>query len=285
MYPKIKNIELKKLKKNKYGIVQGRLSKTPNNELQWFPQKSWKQEFVHASNININFIELLVEREFNKQNPFWTKKGRQEICEAHVENNLNIYSICNDYIINHSLINCEVQKEIINFIELTAKINCKKIILPLLEKSSLNMETFDNYVLIVKKISKVASEYNIKICIESLLTGSRVKDFIEKIDEENVKLVFDTGNRVLENPNLESEIMLLDNLIEHVHIKDKNIKSENVLLGTGLVNFEKIFLALNKINYKGPYVFETTRGINPIKTAEYHMSLCNFFIGNAETNE
>jgi sugar phosphate isomerase/epimerase len=66
-----------------------------------------------------------------------------------------------------------------------------------------------------------------------------------------------------------------------VHIKDKNSNNENVLLGTGLVNLESVFYALNDIKYNGPYTFETTRGSDPINTAKYNMNLVNFFKSNA----
>ena len=64
-----------------------------------------------------------------------------------------------------------------------------------------------------------------------------------------------------------------------MHIKDKNEKGENVLLGTGLVNFNDVFRALKKINYQGPFTFETTRGRDPIRTAKFHMQLVEFFHG------
>ena len=98
----------------------------------------------------------------------------------------------------------------------------------------------------------------------------------------NVKVVYDTGNRVAFGHDLAGDIRLLRDAIAHVHIKDKNIDNVNVLLGTGLVNFEDVFYALNDISYSGPYTFETTRGSNPINTAKYNMDLVNFFKSNAE---
>ena len=59
-------------------------------------------------------------------------------------------------------------------------------------------------------------------------------------------------------------------------------RSQNVILGTGLVNFSEVFTSLKKINYQGPYVFETTRGSDPIKTAQYNMQLVDFFIDNSK---
>jgi len=94
--------------------------------------------------------------------------------------------------------------------------------------------------------------------------------------------VYDTGNRVAFGHDLAGDIRLLGNSIAHVHIKDKNSDNANVLLGTGLVNFESVFCALNDIDYSGPYTFETTRGSNPINTAKYNMNLVNFFKDNSE---
>ena len=103
---------------------------------------------------------------------------------------------------------------------------------------------------------------------------------LDLINMPNVKVVYDTGNRVAFGHDLAGDIRLLGDAIGHVHIKDKN--NANVLLGTGLVNFENVFYALNDVGYSGPYTFETTRGSNPVSTAKYNMNLVNFFKDNAE---
>jgi len=69
-----------------------------------------------------------------------------------------------------------------------------------------------------------------------------------------------------------------------VHLKDKTSDGENVFLGTGLVNFKKVFQALNSINYDGPYVFETVRGSDPVNTARFNVRFAKFFIGEAQSD-
>ena len=39
----------------------------------------------------------------------------------------------------------------------------------------------------------------------------------------------------------------------------------------------EVFGALRDIGYRGPLVFETTRGTDPVETARFHMATCNFF--------
>ena len=68
-----------------------------------------------------------------------------------------------------------------------------------------------------------------------------------------------------------NDLVLLYKYIEHIHIKDKNLKKQNVKLNTGLVDFNKIFQILKKNKYKKNFTFETTRGDNPIKTAKNNL--------------
>ena len=139
-----------------------------------------------------------------------------------------------------------------------------------------------DYIEPLKRVAKAADDGNIVVCLETILTGQELIELLGLIDMPNVKAVYDTGNRVAFGHDLAGDIRLLGDAIAHVHIIDKNSNNENVLLGTGLVNFENVFYALNDINYKGPYTFETTRGNNAINTAKYNMNLVNFFKLNAE---
>ena len=265
----------------KFGISQGRLTKS--NELQRFPYESWQDEFSNASKLNISFIELLTERKYNKNNPVWSKNGREEIKNLCAANNLEIYSICVDYIIDHSLLNDKSSTTHLEKIfRAASKLGCKIVILPLLEESNIDANNSDQFIDILSYLSDKAQESGLIICIESILNSTDLAKFLGLLNKKNVKSVFDTGNRALEARNLYSEITILKNYIAHVHIKDKDMYGENVILGTGLVNFSEIFSALSEINYKGPLNFETTRGSNPLKTAAFHINFCNFFTENAE---
>lgn len=267
-----------------FGIVQGRLTVPPEGELQWFPQSTWQEEFKNGEQIGIEFIELLTERHYNPTNPVWSVDGRKEMSALAQQTGRAIYSICTDYIIDHSLLDdpqSKTVKHVRSFLEAGKELECKIAVFPLLEQSDLNTKTASALAPIIKEFAQQVADSGMVICIESLLDGENLKRFLEQVDEENVKCVFDTGNRVVDNQDLASEIRVLSGWIEHVHIKDKSSSGENVLLGTGLVNFSEVFSALEEIDYRGPLVFETTRGTNPLRTATYHMNLCNFFAHEA----
>lgn len=265
-----------------YGIVQGRL--TRSNQLQRFPQENWEQEFKVAKTLGFSFIELLTEREFNPNNPIWSNYGRNKIKEINCINELEIYSICSDYIINHSLFNDpnkSVYAHVKKLCEASNEIGCKLLVLPLLEESNLTKDTAKLLAKPINEIAKIAQDLGITISIESLMKSDTLINFLEDLNCENIKIVFDTGNRVLMSDDLSNEIVSLKKHINHIHIKDKNSDGNNVLLGTGKVNFEEIFNTLLSINYKDYIVFETTRGNNPIRSAKHNLDICNFFYENA----
>ncbi len=265
---------------NKFGISQGRLTHNPKGLLQHFPQENWEEEFKIASSVGLSFIELLTERDFNSKNPVWSDKGRNTIRSIAKSNNLEIYSICADYIIDHSFSNINADDTIDmmkSLFKASEELSCKMIILPFLEENNITKDNLNKYVSIIQNLSELNKNEKTILAIESLLEARDLRKLIEKVNKKNVRCVFDTGNRVNFRQDLYDEILILDDLISHVHIKDKNSNDTNVILGTGLVNFNSVFSALSKIKYRGNYNFETTRGNNPLRTATYHLNLCKFF--------
>ena len=59
--------------------------------------------------------------------------------------------------------------------------------------------------------------------------------------------------------------------LNHVHLKDKNDQGQNVLLGTGNVNFKSLLFTLKQINYEGSLTFETSRLDIPLNTAKNNL--------------
>ena len=267
-------------KKLEFGIIQGRLTDSPAGCLQWFPQNEWREEFRKASEIGINFIELIAEINHNPNNPIWTDQGLNELKQLSQNNNLYLHSLCNDYIIQNHINEDRVIEQNINLLKQCSKIGIKKYIMPFFEKSELHPGNYNEFKSAITTIADEADRFNICVSLETILTGKELLNLLELINHNNIKIVYDTGNRVAFGHDLSGDIELLSDNINHVHIKDKNIKNDNVILGTGLVNFYDVFHSLMKIEYSGSYVFETTRGKYPTKTALYNMQLVNFFVEN-----
>lgn len=269
-----------------FGIVQGRLIQSPEGCLQWFPQEHWDSEFFLASALGFNYIELIAERQHNKNNPIWSNEGIEKIKSISKRNNLSLHAFCNDYIIDHSLTDTvDALEQTLKLISQLKLLKIQKLILPLFEKSELTENNFDEYRTVLKNMATEAQENNILICLETVLNGKNLLRFLEYLGHRNVKCVFDTGNRVAFGHDIYSDILLLGEQIHHIHIKDKDDGNNNVFLGAGKVNFYKVFKSLSTIGYKGPYTFETLRGKDPVRTAKYNKLFVEFFLSEVQKNE
>lgn len=268
-----------------FGIVQGRLIQPPSGQLQWFPQGEWESEFDIASQVGFNYIELIAERKHNTENPIWNINGIEKIRKLTEKNNLESHAFCNDYVIDHCLIkNSGVVDQTLNLISKGKLLGIEKLVFPMFEQSKLEESNYKDYRGALKEIGDAAQESDMSLCLESILNGEKLLEVMNDFDHPNIYCVFDTGNRIAFGHDIYSDIILLGDYIKHVHIKDKNENNENVLLGTGKVNFHRVFQSLYEINYDGPYTFETTRGRNPVETAKYNLTLSKFFISDTSRN-
>jgi len=251
-----------------FGFIQGRMSTPPSNKiLQYFPYKNWKKEFSLAKKHGFKFIEYFAERDYNKKNPIWNLKKLNTIKKLTKKNNLYSISFCDDFFISKNIL---TYKNLNNYYNTLTKnlsvIKVRLYILALFEKSVINKSNFKNYAEIIRNISDKLKKKKIKLLLETNLDVISFKKLMKLIDRKNVYLVYDTGNRLKKKNMQHDEIIKLKKFISHFHLKDKNWKGKNVIMGTGSVNFKYIFEAIKKIKFKGNFVFETNRGENPIKT-------------------
>ena len=117
--------------------------------------------------------------------------------------------------------------------------------------------------------------------LETNLYGSKLLNLVKDIDYNNVFILLDTGNYFYNKFDIIADIELFKNYIGHVHIKDKDVKGNNVILGSGGVNFLNVLKALNKISYSGNYTFETTRGLRALETSKYNQMFFKYYYSNA----
>lgn len=256
------------MKKIEFGFIQGRMTNTPSkNLLQYFPKKNWRKEFFYAKKYNFKFIEYFGERKFNQNNPIWNEKNLNDINLLVKKNKLYNYSFCDDYFINNSLINYKDFESYYSKLSKNLfKIKIKVYVLALFEKSVITKNNIKSYAKRIKEIAKIFDKFGVKVALETNMDAKLISHLLKLIKKKNVFIVYDTGNR-LKKGNLQfTEIIKLKKYIIHVHLKDKNWDGENVILGTGCVNFASILMALKLIKFDGKFVFETNRGNNPRKT-------------------
>ena len=256
------------MKNIKFGFIQGRLTKPPKrNMLQYFPKKNWQNEFKIAHKNGFSFIEYFGERNKNINNPIWSTKGQKKIRSLQKKYKLKGYSFCDDFFINNNLLNYKKIDMYFNKIKNNlSSIGIKIYVLALFEKSEIKNKNKQKFEKILKKISNILQTKKIKLVLETNLNCLGLQKLFSKLNDRNIFIVYDTGNRLKNGSVQYDEIIKLKKKIVHVHLKDKNYKGDNVVFGTGNVNLKLIFKALKKIQYKGSFTFETNRGSSPLMT-------------------
>ena len=249
--------------------MQGRLAEAPNNDdLDWFPSDNWYEEFDLAKDLGISSIELVFDRSYIRSNPLRTKLGRDRLRKEFVRTGLTPYSCCLNFIIDNPIQNNDVFTSCVESIKFLNELGIRLAILPLFNKSDFKIYNIANEI---SKLAKVAESHNIEILIESNERASSVLNLLDCISSTNVGVAYDVGNASFCGHDVKNELFLLREKLAHIHIKDKSLSGNNVPLGSGIVNFSKVFKSISELKYKGMFTLETCKGEDSLISAKRNL--------------
>lgn len=249
------------------GIIQGRLTKSPDGRLQYFPKDKWREEFKIARQIGLDAIEPILLAENYEENPLLNKILLVEMKELARAADLNILSVCADFLVDHPFhkgnpndrhLAGSILSEVINNCR---ALGAKTIVIPLLGAAEVASDQEKNNLrTALTPFLDKAKEAGIVLALESSLPAKELKELIESFNHPNIKICYDVGNATSFGLNVPEEIASLDGLIREVHLKDRKKGGASVPMGTGDTDFYKAFMALDKINYKDHFILEAARG-------------------------
>ena len=252
----------------KFGIMQGRLSKASPKILQKFPT-NWIKEFDYIRKTNLDYIEFFTEKRINKKNPLWSKEGIKKIKKKISKVNYKEIIVCDNYVITNSFTKIKTERYLKFLIDQLSHFKKSKIIIPIVSKNLKKKKFFNNHVLMIDKLLRYSKKKKVKISFEIENKIEICKKLcLHFSDKKNFGITFDVGNAYIFDKNFYKKFKVLKKFINHIHLKDRNASKKNVVLGSGKIKFDLFFKQLNRpIKYNGTLTFETNRGINPIKTA------------------
>ncbi len=266
--------------KIKLGIMQGRLSEKPGQNLQSFPYATWKDEFFFAKDLGLDFIEYLVDDVNDNLNPITNQNGRKQIIELCRISNIKINSLCAHTFINDdfldpsklSNINLKFYK-IINWCE---ELDINNINVPINGLNNKKFEELKNMIIFFNqlKIPKI-----VNILIETDLSAVVLKKFLESLKVKNVKIVYDLGNANALKIDTLHFLRILYKKIFEIHLKDRSSKEGNSYrLGSSDTPFANIASELNKLGWSGLVTLETPIFNNWKDEAIHNISFANNWI-------
>lgn len=120
----------------------------------------------------------------------------------------------------------------------------------------------------IKELAAIAAKEGVILCLE---TGQEeaphLKEFLESLNDENVRINFDPANVILyDNGDPIEAIKTLAPYIVQCHLKDATRTKvpgtwgAEVTVGTGEVDWKQFFATLKSIGYKGDFSLEREAG-------------------------
>mgnify|MGYP006114350197 CR=1 FL=1 len=267
------------------GIMQGRLSKPLNGEIQSFPKDSWESEFYLAKDIGFQLIEWVLGDNL-KDNPIINKEYFSKIKMIKNKTGIGVNSICCDYFMKNSLSkNVDSFKkenlEIFNFLieESCPQNNIQIIDLPIVGNVSLKKrKVAEDYKSLLLNLEKKILSNNLTIAIETDLEPNELKIFMKNFNKKAVTVNYDMGNSAFWKFNPQQEFLTYGEQISNVHVKDCTPSDYTVQFGKGNVNFNEIFSLLKKNNYKRDFILQGARGDDDAQTAKKQLAFTKKYI-------
>ena len=253
------------LKKNKFGFIQGRLTKQ-KNKIQQFPTKNWKEEFKIAKKLKLGLIEWTIDHYGFYKNPLLNKKYIKSIKKISKINNIKINSVTADFFMEKPFWKQKNFKYYIKKIKLLIKFcsvyKINFIILPLVDNSSIKNNRMVQIVITeLKKLNYFLEKSKVNVLFESDYNPQKFLKFIKNFKNKNFGINYDLGNSASLSYDIEDEFNIYGKFIKNIHIKDRIKNGKTIRLGNGSVNFKKFFKLIKKINYKGPLILQTARSV------------------------
>ncbi len=256
------------------GIMQGRLIPSTNGELQCSPGARWSEEFVIASELGLNHIELYAERSVDVANPMWSVEGRRAIRTVADETGVQIVSMCINETLERPFDDLDFVKDLVERLSVVIRdLRSEVIVLPLFEASELPSLDRVRARSALRLFADQMAAIGARVAVELGVPAADGLRLLDDVNDPNLGICYDTGNAAGLGFDVLAEIETYDERISHVHAKDKNRAGDNVRFGTGDAQFPWPFTQLNSQGYAGLVTMEATRGKDPVVTAARHVNV------------
>ena len=258
---------------NNLGFMQGRLSPTKANKIQFFPKKYWKREFSLANKIGLKNMEWTLDYKNLYKNPIFTVEGIREIRNLSKKYKVKIKTLTGDCFMQKPFWRFSNSKKYIEdlkkVINACGNLKIEYIIFPLVDNSSIKSKKEENKIISeFKKLNYILSLNKVKILFESNYPPKNLEKFIKKFDLKNFGINYDSGNSASLNYDPDTEFSYYGRYIKNIHVKDRILKGKTIRLGEGNANFKKVFKNIKKINYNKLLILQTARSLIKNKDLE-----------------
>ena len=184
-------------------------------------------------------------------------------------------------------------EKMIRSIRMTAKLGCKHwVVHPIMPfgieelGSELAPRTYEMNIEFMRKLLAVAHEEGVMICLEnmpmprfSLGSVQAILDFVQKIDDPNLRICLDTGHvSVFPLHSVGDAVRKLKDKICVLHVHDNSGRSdEHLPPRAGIIDWDDFVRGLREIGYDGVFSLEPSyrAAQTPAEKQDYYVALAS----------
>ncbi|HXG70276.1 MAG TPA: sugar phosphate isomerase/epimerase [Gemmatimonadaceae bacterium] len=262
------------------GIMQGRLVPRIDGRIQAFPRADWMSEFPIAADLGFDLIEFIFEGPRIEEHPFWSVAGIAQVREVTRATGVEVRSVCADYFMEQPLFRGTAAERrdsldvLLRLLAAAGEVGARCVEIPCVDQSSLKSPEDEQALLdALGAALEVAKPAGVSILLETDLPPERFRRLLAAAGDPMIGANFDSGNSASLGYDPDEEIKAIGEFIQNVHIKDRILGGTTVPLGTGAVNFDRVFRALAEAGYGGALVIQGARGADDAGVARDYLSL------------
>lgn len=270
---------------NDLGVMQGRLLPKFNGRYQAHPVGFWKEEFEIASDLGLQCIEFIIDKESISENPLLEENGIEEIKKTIFKTSVSVKTICADYFMDFpiqssdSKVSENSQNILIKLISNADELGVSDIIIPCVDHASLiDEEAIKLFVEKLNPLVSIADKHKVNLCLETDLNPSMFRQLLNSFNSNMVTVNYDIGNSASLGYDLVEELESYGDKITDVHIKDRKLGGESVILGKGNADFDSIFKKLKSLEYDGPFILQAYRDDEGLKVFKKQLNWIKRFL-------
>lgn len=249
--------------------MQGRLCERVDGKIQAFPWSDWESEFPAAATISLHLMEWTLDQYRLFENPLMTADGQERIRGLCRNYDISILSLTGDCFMQAPFWKVEgedrasLQRDFLAIGGACAQVGIRMMVVPLVDNGRLDTsEQEDLLVKFLLEQQKFLRERNLQILFESDFLPTELARFINRLPAELFGINYDIGNSAALGLNPAEEFAAYGPRVLNVHVKDRVLGGTTVPLKMGSADFDAVFVALARQNYRGSFILQTARAVD-----------------------
>lgn len=249
--------------------MQGRLLPPVAGRFQAFPGARWPCEFALAAEAGVEAIELIYESFERDANPLAGDAAARELERVREETGIAAESVCADRFMETPVVGADegtrrtLAEELVQLLERCAPLGIRRVVLPFVDASRMpDAAARDEVVDWMGVVTLAARRMGVELHLETDLGPRDFADLLDRLDEEVVRVNYDSGNSASLGFDHREEFAAYGARIGSFHVKDRVRGGGTVPPGEGDADLPGVFAALRGAGYDGDVVLQVARGVD-----------------------